>query len=72
MLVVQCRKNSSLSSMFWLIIIMYLESQTSIHVEDDGVFASYMADTPLQFHQPGASTVPVKLMPFVLHKFAII
>jgi hypothetical protein len=51
---------------------MDLGSQTSIHAEDDGVFASYMADTPLQFHQPGASTVPVKLMPFVSHKFAII
>ena len=43
-----------------------------MHVEDDGVFASYMADTPLQFHQPDASTVPVQLMPFVPQKFAII
>ena len=51
---------------------MYLGSQTSMHVKDDGVFASYMADTPLQFQQPGASNVPVKLMPFVSHKFAII
>ena len=51
---------------------MYVGSQTSMHVEDDGVFASYMADTPPQFHQPGASKVPVKLMPFVSHKFAII
>ena len=51
---------------------MYLGSQTIMHVEDDGVFASYMADTSLQFHQPGASTVPVKLMLFVSHKFAII
>ena len=51
---------------------MYLGSQASMHVEDDGVFVSYMADTPLQFHQPGASTVPVKLVPFVSHKFAII
>ena len=57
--------------MFWLIIIMYLGSQTSMHVEDDGFFASYMADTPLQFHQLGAATVPVKLMPFVSHKFVI-
>ena len=51
---------------------MYLGSQTSMHVEDDGFFASYMADTPLQFHQLGAATVPVKLRPFVSHKFVII
>ena len=32
-----------------------------MHVEDDGFFASYMADTPLQFHQLGAAAVPVSL-----------
>ena len=51
---------------------MYLGSQTSMHVEDDGFFASYMADTPLQFHQLGAAAVSVKLMPSVSHKFVII
>ena len=72
MLAVQQRQNSSLSSAVRMVILIYFRILASTRLADDEVFASYMTDIGLQFHEPNATPIPVTFFPVVLQKFAII
>ena len=72
MLVIQHRQNSTLSSAFRMVILIYFRTLASVPLEDDEVFTSDMTDIGLQFHEPNATPIPVTFLPVVLQKFAII
>ena len=53
-------------------IVIYFRTLANVRLEDNEVFASDMPDIGLQFHEPGATPAPVKILPVVLQKFGII
>ena len=74
----RCRRHSSLTSTMKLVTLIYYRSLTSFTVGADGIFANDitditdMTDMTQQLHAPDAAPAPVRLLPLVLHKFAII
>ena len=61
-----------------LVILIYYRSLASFTVGADGIFATditnitNMTDMTQQLHAPDAAPAPVRLLPLVLQKFAII
>ena len=61
-----------------LVTLIYYRSLTSFTVGADGIFANDitditdMTDMTQQLHAPDAAPAPVRLLPLVLQKFAII
>jgi len=74
----RCRRHSSLTSAIKLAILIYYRSLASFTVGADGIFATDITDITditdmtQQFHAPDAAPAPVRLLPLVLQKFAII
>ena len=71
----RCRRHSSLTSAIKLAILIYYRSLASFTVGADGIFATDitdMTDMTQQLHAPDAAPAPVRLLPLVLQKFAII
>lgn len=68
----RCRRHSSLTSAMKLVILIYYRSLASFTVGADGIFATDITDITQQFHAPDAAPAPVRLLPLVLQKFAII
>ena len=74
----RCRRHSSLTSAMKLVILIYYRSLASFTVGADGIFATditnitNMTDMTQQLHAPDAAPAPVRLLPLVLQKFAII
>lgn len=74
----RCRRHSSLTSAMKLVILIYYRSLASFTVGADGIFATDitdiadMTDMTQQLHAPDAAPAPVRLLPLVLQKFAII
>ena len=76
-----CRRHSSLTSAIKLAILIYYRSLASFTVGADGIFATDITDITdktditdmtQQLHAPDAAPAPVRLLPLVLQKFAII
>ena len=76
-----CRRHSSLTSAIKLAILIYYRSLASFTVGADGIFATELTDITdktditdmtQQLHAPDAAPAPVRLLPLVLQKFAII
>ena len=65
----RCRRHSSLTSAMKLVILIYYRSLASFTVGADGIFATDMRDMTDMTQQLPA---PVRLLPLVLQKFAII
>ena len=58
-----------------LVILIYYLSLASFTVGADGIFAkdiTDMTDMTQQLHAPDSAPAPVRLLPLVLEKFAII
>jgi predicted DNA-binding ribbon-helix-helix protein len=74
----RCRRHSSLRSAIKLAILIYYRSLASFTVGADGIFATDITDKTditdmtQQLHAPDAAPAPVRLLPLVLQKFAII
>jgi predicted DNA-binding ribbon-helix-helix protein len=77
----RCRRHSSLTSARKLAILIYYRSLASFTVGADGIFATDITDITdktditdmtQQLHAPDAAPAPVRLLPLVLQKFAII
>ena len=74
----RCRRHSSLTSAMKLVILIYYRSLASFTVGADGIFATDITDITditdmtQQLHAPDAAPAPVRLLPLVLQKFAII
>ena len=74
----RCRRHSSLTSAIKLAILIYYRSLASFTVGADGIFATDLrditdiTDMTQQLHAPDAAPAPVRLLPLVLQKFAII
>ena len=74
----RCRRHSSLTSAMKLVILIYYRSLASFTVGADGIFATDLRDITdiigmtQQLHAPDAAPAPVRLLPLVLQKFAII
>ena len=71
----RCRRHSSLTSAMRLVILIYYRSLASFTAGADGIFATDMrdiTDMTQQLHAPDAAPAPVRLLPLVLQKFAII
>ena len=74
----RCRRHSSLTSAVKLAILIYYRSLASFTVGADGIFATDITDITdktdmtQQLHAPDAAPAPVRLLPLVLQKFAII
>ncbi len=71
----RCRRHSSLTSAIKLAILIYYRSLASFTVGADGIFATDITDITdmtQQLHAPDAAPAPVRLLPLVLQKFAII
>ena len=74
----RCRRHSSLTSAMMLVILIYYGSLASFTVGADGIFATNLRDITditgmtQQLHAPDAAPAPVRLLPLVLQKFAII
>ena len=68
----RCRRHSSLTSAMKLVIPFYYRSLASFTVGADGIFATDITDITHQLHAPDAKPARVRLLPFVLEKFAII
>ena len=74
----RCRRHSSLTSAMKLVILIYYRSLASFTVGADGIFATDLRDITditgmtQQLHAPDAAPAPVRLVPLVLQKFAII
>ena len=68
----RCRRHSSLTSAIKLVILIYYRSLASFTVGADGIFATDITDMTKQLHAPDAAPAPVRLLPLVLQKFAII
>ena len=68
----RCHRRSSLTSAMKLVILIYYRNLASFTVGADGIFASNMTDMTQQLHTPDAAPAPVRLVPLVLQKFAII
>ena len=66
----RCRRHSSLTSAMKLVILIYYRSLASFTVGADGIFANDITDMTQQLNAP--DTAPVRLLPLVLQKFAII
>ena len=70
-----CCRHSRLTSAMKLVILIYYRSLTSFTVGADGIFVIDMGDITdmtQQLHAPDAAPAPVRLLPAVLRKFAII
>jgi hypothetical protein len=69
----RCRRHSSLTSAMKLVILIYYRSLASFTVGADGIFATDITDITDMTQQPHApDAAPVRLLPLVLQKFAII
>ena len=68
----RCRRHSSLTSAMKLVILIYYRSLASFTVGADSIFATDITDMMMQLRAPDAAPAPVKLLPLVLQKFAII
>ena len=74
----RCRRHSSLTSAMRLVILIYYRSLASFTAGADGIFATDITDITditdmtQQLHAPDAAPAPVRLLPLVLQKFAII
>ena len=74
----RCRRHSSLTSAMKLVILIYYRSLASFTVGADDIFATDLRDITditgmtQQLHAPDAAPAPVRLLPLVLQKFAII
>ena len=68
----RCRRHSGLTSAMKLVILIYYRSLASFTVGADGIFATDITDMTQQLHAPDAAPAPVRLLPLVLQKFAII
>lgn len=68
----RCRRHSSLTSAMKLVILIYYRSLASFTVGADSIFATDITDMMQQLRAPDAAPAPVKLLPLVLQKFAII
>ena len=74
----RCRRHSSLTSAMKLVILIYYRSLASFTVGADGIFVTDITDITditdmtQQLHAPDAAPAPVRLLPLVLQKFAII
>ena len=68
----RCRRHSSLTSAMKLVILIYYRSLASFTVGADRTFATDITDMTQQLHAPDAAPAPVRLLPLVLQKFAII
>ena len=74
----RCRRHSSPTSAMKLVILIYYRSLASFTVGADGIFATDLRDITditgmtQQLHAPDAAPAPVRLLPVVLQKFAII
>ena len=74
----RCRRHSSLTSAMKLVILIYYRSLASFTIGANGIFASDITDMTgitdmtQQLHAPGAAPAPVRLLPLVSQKFAII
>lgn len=68
----RCRRHSSLTSPMKLVILTYYRSLASFTVGADGIFTTDITDMTQQLHAPDAAPAPVRPLPLVLQKFAII
>ena len=74
----RCRRHSSLTSAMRLVILIYYRRLASFTAGADGIFATDITDVTditdmtQQLHAPDAAPAPVRLLPAVLRKFAII
>ena len=74
----RCRRHSSLTSAMKLVILIYYRSLANFTVGADGIFATDLrditdiTDMTQQLHAPDAAPAPVRPLPLVLQKFAII
>ena len=68
----RCRRHSSLTSAMKLVILIYYRSLASFTIGANGIFASDITDITHQLHAPDAAPAPVRLLPMVSQKFAII
>ena len=74
----RCRRHSSLTSAMKLAMLIYYLSLASFTVGADGIFATDttdmtdITDMTQQLDAPDAAPAPVRLLPLVLQKFAII
>ena len=74
----RCRRHSSLTSAMKLVILIYYRSLASFTIGANGIFASDITDMTgitdmtQQLHAPDAAPAPVRLLPLVSQKFAII
>ena len=65
----RCHRHSSLASAIKLVILIYYRNLASFTVGADGILATDMTQ---QLHAPDAAPAPVRLLPPMLEKFAII
>ena len=74
----RCRRHSSLTSAMKPVILIYYRNLASFTVGADGIFATDITDLTditditQQLHAPDTALAPVRLLPLVLQKFAII
>ena len=68
----RCRRHSSLTSAMKLVILFYYLSLAILTVGANGIFATDITDMTRQLNAPDGAPAPVRLLPLVLQKFAII
>ena len=71
----RCCRHSRLTSAMKLVILIYYRSLASFTVGADGIFVTDITDITdmtQQLHAPDVAQAPVRLLPLVLQKFAII
>ena len=68
------RRHSGLTSAMKVVILIYYRSLASFTVGADGIFATDITEMTQKLHAPDAAPAPapVRLLPLVLQKFAII
>ena len=62
----------TVSSAIRLLVLIYIRTLESAHLEEDDVFDSNMKDTELQFQEPDATLIPVTFLLIVSQKIEII
>ena len=68
----RCRRYLSLTSAIKLVVLIYYRSLASFIAGGDGIFATDMTAMTQHLHAPDAAPAPVRLLPLVSQKFAII
>lgn len=68
----RCLRHSGLTSAVKLVVLIYYRSMVNFAADGDGIFGIEMTAMTQPLHAPDAAPSPVRLLPLVLQRFAII